>query len=269
MKVMLKKVLNMLKITAEVILVIGFIFFEELIWKKLALPIKDYFVSLEMFQRLQAHIELQSLNTILAIFVGLFGLVELLGFYAGALLLSGSISWAITLYVAKAPLAGFVFWMFSFTKDKLLTIEWFAWSYNKLMAGFDWVKATKIYGSVQAKVTEFKIYVKGLVGTDGAFKSEVTRIYAKIKDIFVEHEIEPETAKATAQTTDELIKKVNAFRSMSDGSNDTVIKVKKNRNTETTQAEGRISKLMSEDKFIEKAKTPKKTKKLKKEKETK
>ena len=177
-----RKIGNMLKITAEVILVIGFIFFEELIWKKLALPIKDYLTSLEILQKLQIKIESKSLNYILGLFVVVLTITEVAGIYAGLLIVQGAIIAGVILYAIKVGFAGFTFWMFSFTKDKLLTIDWFKTVYDLLMRMFNWIKATRIYRKVQYQVYRTKRYLKNLKA--GTFKDDVSRVYMLLVQVF-------------------------------------------------------------------------------------
>lgn len=181
-------VLQMLKITFEVILVIGFIFFEELIWKKLALPIKNYLATLDIFGKLQVKIESQNVYTILGLFVSLFVIVELMGLWATGLFLTGSVIAGVVVYGLKVPLAGFVFWMFSFTKDKLLTIEWFATVYGLIVQLFDWVKATRIYRRVKVQIYMTKKYFKN--ATAGSFKDDIKNTYRKMKEVFKKDQVE-------------------------------------------------------------------------------
>lgn len=213
MKVMLKKVLNMVKIAVEVVLVIGFIFFEQIIWEWMVKPIRDYMVGLKIFQRLQAKIEAQDTYQTLVIFLVPLGIAEAMGVYSGALILHGALTWGVILYILKVPVAGLTFWMFGFSKEKLLTIDWFATLYGLLIKGFDWIKATGIYKSVVIKTAEFKAYVKSLIPTESVIKAEFIKIYTKIKAVFVEHDIqEEEVAMATAtgqngpQSVDEAVR---------------------------------------------------------------
>ena len=118
------------------------IFFEELIWKKLAVPVKDYLVSLEILQGLQVKIESQSVYSTLGIFLVPLAIAEVMGLYSGALIVSGSLLVGIIIYIIKIPVAGLTFWIFSFSKDKLLTIDWFNTLYELMIRLFDWIKST-------------------------------------------------------------------------------------------------------------------------------
>ena len=179
---LLSKILKMVKITFEVILVIGFIFFEELIWKKLALPVKEYLESLEILQKLQIKIEAQDLTSTLWIFVGLLAITEVAGIYAGVLIVSGAIITGVVLYGIKVAFAGLTFWIFSFTKDKLLTISWFKYSYDKLIQLFNWVKSTRIYRKTQYSIYRVKKYIRTTKSSE--FRGDINHVYDGLKTIF-------------------------------------------------------------------------------------
>lgn len=172
----------MLKITLEVLLVIVFIFFEELIWKKIALPIKDYLASLEILQSTQIWIEARTVNSTLIIFGFLFIVAEVMGIYSGILIVSGAIISGAILYAIKAGIAGLTFWIFSFTKDKLLTIGWFKWSYDLIMKLFDWIKSTTIYRRVRVQIYRVKKYIRNLNGP--GLKEDMQHVYDGLTNIF-------------------------------------------------------------------------------------
>lgn len=178
----LNKIGNMLKITFEVFLVIAFIFLEELVWKKIAVPVAKWLGSLSILQKLQAKIELQTAYKTLAYFLILFGIVEIAGLYAGVLMVSGSFVWGVILYGMKVPIAAFAFWMFSFSKVKLLTIEWFATIYGLLMQLLDWITATSIYRRVKIQIYRIKKYIKNMKA--GTVKDDLTHVYQGLTMIF-------------------------------------------------------------------------------------
>ena len=188
------KILHLLEIILKIIMVIGFIIFEELIWKFIAIPVGTWFASLKAFQKLQVKIEAYSAYQTLAIFLVLFGVVEIAGIYAGILLVSGSVITATLLYASKMPLAALTFWIFGFTKDKLLTIDWFASLYGLVIQAFDWVKSTSMYRKVKYSVYRAKRYLKNLKSS--GFKEDIARIYRGLQTIFKrEADEKPETSK--------------------------------------------------------------------------
>jgi len=178
----MNKALNMLKITFEVVLVIAFIFFEELVWKKLALPVKNWLVSLEILQGVQAKIMLQSTYMILLIFLVPLAIAEVMGIYSGMLIVSGSLIMGVLLYIIKIPVAGLTFWIFSFSKDRLLTIDWFETLYDLMVRLFDWIKSTNIYRRVRYSIYRVKKYFKNLKGN--GFREDIDHVYKGLVQIF-------------------------------------------------------------------------------------
>lgn len=179
----MNKVLNMLKVTFEVLLVILFIFFEEIVWEYIAVPIKNKLSSMKILQGVQTSIESKTAYQTLGIFLVLFILVEVAGIYAGILLVQGLVVTAVILYASKLPLAGLTFWIFSFSKVKLLSIDWFETLYNLVMRLFDWIKSTRIYRKVRYSIRNVKRYVKNLKGGNG-IKDDIDHVYKGLKMIF-------------------------------------------------------------------------------------
>ena len=178
----LSKILHMFKITLEVIFVIIFIFFEELVWKKFAVPIRDWLASLKILQTVQIKIEEKTAYQTLVIFLGLFIVVELAGIYAGILALQGALIWAGILYASKIPLAGFTFWIFGFTKDKLLTIDWFDSLYSLVLRLFNFIKSTRIYRKVNYSVYRTKRVFKNM--KKSSLKNDINHVYVNLTNIF-------------------------------------------------------------------------------------
>ncbi len=179
----MKKILNMLKILLEVILVIGFIFFEELIWERAVLPIKKYLSSLGIFQKLQAWIEPQSLYATLAIFLFPLGVAEAMSLYSGVLIIKGSLIIGIVMYAIKVPVAGLTFWIFGFSRDKLLKIDWFKTLYELTIRLFDWIQSTSIYKKVKDTSAQVKDYIQNLKG-EGNFSNNISHVYQSLKKLF-------------------------------------------------------------------------------------
>lgn len=173
----------MLKITFEVVLVIAFIFFEEIVWEYIAIPIGNKLKSLKILEGVQAKIETKTAYQTLGIFLVLLVIVELAGIYAGILLVQGFAIAAIILYASKLPLAGLTFWIFSFSKVKLLSIDWFKTLYDLVMRLFDWIKSTRIYRKVRYSIRNIKRYIKNLKGGNG-FKADIDHVYKGLIHIF-------------------------------------------------------------------------------------
>ena len=180
----MNKVLNVLKITLEVFLVLVFIFFEEIIWEGIALPIKNLLASLKILESVQAKIEAFDVYPTLAIFLVPLAVAEYMGIKSGVLILQGYLISGVILYALKVPVAGLTFWVFSFSKDKLLSIDWFETLYGLLMRLLDWIKATRIYRRVRVSIRNVKRYIKGF--GSGNFKGQMKVTYDRIKTIFKE-----------------------------------------------------------------------------------
>ena len=180
----MEKFLRLLKTTLEVILVIVFIFFEELIWKKLALPVKNYISGLKILESTKEKIMIQSAYMTLLIFLIPLAIAEAMGIYSGILFVSGSIIGGAFLYALKIPIAGLTFWIFSFTKEKLLTIDWFETLYELLMRFLNFIKETDIYKSVKLKIVDIKARIKHSMPGQGGFSEEINHVYSGLKHIF-------------------------------------------------------------------------------------
>lgn len=188
-------ILKYLKTTLEILLVLLFIFFEEIIWKTIALPIAKYILSFKLLDGLKAKIMKQTPYRTLTIFLIPLAIAEWMGIRSGVLFISGSIISAISLYIAKIPVAAITFWIFSFSKEKLLTIDWFATLYGLLIRFLNFIKNTDIYISVKAKLfeykayikskfNEFKIYIRSYFPEKGGFKEHIQEVYINIKKTF-------------------------------------------------------------------------------------
>lgn len=156
----LQKIAQRLLLVIEFILVFLFILFEELIWEGIAKPIYEKIESLYIIQKLENRIK-HTNRYIILLFFTLFLLgVEGAGILAGIFFIQGKVLFGLLLYIAKIPIAAFVFWLFNVSKKKLLTFGWFNWLYNKLMSGLDWLKDLEIYKSIMAKMSNLKEKIK-------------------------------------------------------------------------------------------------------------
>jgi len=156
----LQKIAQRLLLVIEFLLVFLFILFEELIWEGIAKPIYEKIESLHITKKLETRIKQTNRYTLLLFFtLFLFG-VEGAGILAGIFFIQGKVLVGLLLYIAKIPIAAFVFWLFNVSKEKLLTFGWFSWLYDKLMSGLDWLKDLEIYKSIMAKMSNLKEKIK-------------------------------------------------------------------------------------------------------------
>jgi len=175
----------------QLVLVILFILFEEIVWEGIAKPIYEYVHALKILQRVEFWLQKVNASVILAIFVVMLVFVELLGIYAGVLFVSGYVFEGMVLYLSKIPIAAFTFWMFRVTKEKLMRFRWFKWVYEKIMSAIDRLKSLEIYQSTMKRLKSIKESVKTRLGAlkekyfaqESAFMKRLKRLYKGIKRI--------------------------------------------------------------------------------------
>jgi len=175
----------------QLLLVILFILFEEIIWEGVAKPIYSYVHSLKVLQKIEVWLQRVNATVILVIFVVMLASVEALGLYAGVLFVSGQAALGVMLYLTKIPIAAFTFWMFRVTESKLMQFGWFKWLYEKLMQAIDWLKSLEIYQNTmkRLKVTKEKLK-QGLkrikakyFAKESPFVRRIKRLYSSIKRV--------------------------------------------------------------------------------------
>jgi hypothetical protein len=173
----------------QLILVIIYIIFEELIWEGIAKPIYEAIHSLKILQKLEAKLQHVNPSVILVIFVVLLSVVEAFGIYAGMLFVSGQVLLGLSLYLSKIPIAAFTFWLFRVTEDKLMTFGWFKWLYEKMMTAIDWLKSCEMYVQTMKRLKSVKERIKKIVkafklkyfSKESPFMNKVKNLYKTIK----------------------------------------------------------------------------------------
>ena len=184
------KIFGRVLLVFQFILVFLFILFEEIIWEGIAKPIYNKIESLHITQKLEVKIQHTHRYVVLAIFSTLLLAVEAAGLLAGVFFVQGQILLGLVLYIAKIPIAAFVFWLFKAGKEKLLSFAWFNWCYEKLMAGLDWLKERKSYQDMMAYMAKLKEIIKAKWKTikakyfaeEGSFMKEIKAFYAYMKN---------------------------------------------------------------------------------------
>lgn len=169
----------------QLILVIVYIIFEELIWEGVAKPIYEAIHALKLLQKVEAKLQDVNPSVILVLFVVLLAIVETFGIYAGMLFMSGQVLLGLGLYLSKIPIAAFTFWLFRVSEDKLMQFGWFKWLYEKMMAGIAWLKSREIYTETMERLKAIKHSVKQwkakYFSKESAFVLAVKRLYASVK----------------------------------------------------------------------------------------
>ena len=186
---MLTSIKNKLISLLQLILVMIYIIFEELIWEGIAKPIYELIHSLKILQTLEAKLQDMNAYIILVIFVVLLATVETFGIYAGMLFVSGQIFLGLALYISKIPIAAFTFWLFRVTEDKLMQFGWFKWLYEKMMEGIAWLKSREMYVETMARLKRIKEKLKKRIkafkakyfAKESPFMTKVKRLYKTIK----------------------------------------------------------------------------------------
>lgn len=173
----------------QLILVITYIIFEEIIWEGIAKPIYVKIHALQIVQRLEVTIEKIPSYGILVIFLFLLLLVQGAGFMAGVLFLSGKFLLGLMLYMSKIPIAAFTFWIFRISEEKLMQFGWFKWLYEKIMAAIDWLKSRQMYISTMQRLKVLKERIKQVTkvwkekyfSKESAFVIKIKSLYKTIK----------------------------------------------------------------------------------------
>jgi len=187
---MLTTVKNKLISLLQLLLVIIFIIFEELIWEGIAQPIYEAIHSLKVLQKLETKLQQINAYVVLVIFVVLLATVETFGIYAGMLFMSGQILLGLALYISKIPIAAFTFWLFRATEDKLMQFSWFKWLYEQMMKAINWLKSREIYKRTMEKIKNIKLsisewkkaFIVKYFSEKSPFMQKVEDLYKTVKD---------------------------------------------------------------------------------------
>jgi membrane-bound ClpP family serine protease len=182
---MLLALKNRLLSLLQLLLVIVYILFEELIWEGIAKPIYEAIHSLKILQKVETKLKHVNASVILVIFVVLLAIVEAFGIYAGMLFVSGKILLGIGLYLSKIPIAAFTFWLFRVTEDKLMQFGWFKWLYDWLIRGIEWLKSRPVYIKTMERLKALKLKIKESIKVFKAkYFSKESPFINKIKEIY-------------------------------------------------------------------------------------
>ena len=176
---------NKLTSLLQLILVIVYIIFEELIWEGIAKPIYEAIHSLKILQKIEEKLQHVNASVILVIFVVLLSIVEVFGIYAGMLFVSGQVTLGLALYVSKIPIAAFTFWLFRVTEDKLMTFTWFKWLYMKMLDAIEWLKTREVYVKTMERLRVLKEKLKATMQVlKEKYFSKESPFIAKVKNLY-------------------------------------------------------------------------------------
>ena len=170
----------------QLLIVIVYIIFEELIWEGIAKPIYEAIHALKILQKLEIKLKTLNPSVILLIFVVLFVIVEAAGIYAGMLFVSGQIHIGLMLYISKIPIAAFTFWLFRITEEKLMRFGWFKWIYEWIMRAIDWIKSREIHKKMMERFVQFKMRAKAFkekyFANQSSFIEKMKELYKTVKE---------------------------------------------------------------------------------------
>ncbi|WP_309496709.1 hypothetical protein [Sulfurovum sp.] len=173
----------------QLLFVLIYIIFEELIWEGIAKPVYEFVHSLKMLQKIEAKLQNVTPSVVLIIFVILLIIVEASGIYAGILFVSGQVALGLTLYISKIPIAAFTFWLFRVTEEKLMQFGWFKWIYDWIMKAIDWLKSCEMYIKTMERLKQIKQSIKSYVvrfkekyfSGESPFMEKIKSLYMAVK----------------------------------------------------------------------------------------
>jgi len=162
------------------IFVLIYLFFEELIWNKIALPIHAYIKSLRLYEKFLLYTEKDANRYVVLLFFILpFVLAELLGIIAGIFLAKLYILPAVFIYLLKIPLAIVAFGVLKAGKEKLNSFGLFFILYQFTIQLLDRLHNSQIYIAIKNMLVAIKtrlLYAKNKV------LYELQRIYKQIRE---------------------------------------------------------------------------------------
>ncbi len=179
---MVARITHRLLSLLQLLLVLLYILFEELIWEGIAKPIYERVHALKILQKIEMKLQQTHAVVILLLFIVLLVTVEAFGIYAGMLFVGGHIVLGLGLYLTKIPIAAFTFWLFRVSEAKLMQFGWFRWLYERVMALIAWLKGLDIYQETMVKLKQIKAKLKGwIVEIKARYFKEESPFVARLK----------------------------------------------------------------------------------------
>jgi hypothetical protein len=110
-----------------------YLLLEYLFWDTILKPIYLQFKKLQLYRAILEWIQAQNKYLILTIFVLFFGISEIMGIWALAILSQGSVGLFVVIYIIKFIPVAVAFTVLENSKERLLTISWFGIVYHFTM----------------------------------------------------------------------------------------------------------------------------------------
>ncbi len=140
----------------EIILVLGYILFEELVWDVFVKPVHQYLKSLSILAPLKIHFLKMNRHLLLSVFICILAITETLGILAGYCIINGYFYTGILIYSSKIPVATFTFWLFKLTKNKLISFPWLKSTYEFIMGLIEKITHSSIHRFIKIKVSNLR-----------------------------------------------------------------------------------------------------------------
>lgn len=139
-----------------------YLLLEYLFWDTILKPIYLQFKKLQLYQAILEWIQAQNKYFILTIFVLFFGLSEIMGIWALAILSQGFVGLFIVIYIIKFIPVAVAFTILKNSKERLLTIQWFAVVYHFTMKILHIVRTNSLFLQSKAFLEGIKIRIQAI-----------------------------------------------------------------------------------------------------------
>lgn len=146
----------------NIVLVIGYIIFEEIIWNNVAKPIYQYLKKLAILDALRQTFLEMNRYLLVSVFISILILAEYLGILSVITIAQEQLVLGVFIYALKIPIATFTFWLFELTKPQLMTFGWLKIAYEALVKGINLLVNSKAYQAIKATVQRAKQAVREL-----------------------------------------------------------------------------------------------------------
>ena len=133
-----------------------YLILEYIFWDTILQPIYLKFKELQLYKSFLVWISQQNKYFILIIFILFFGISEVMGVLALAVLAQGMIGLFIFIYIVKFIPVAVAFTVLENSKESLLTISWFAFSYHLTMKVIHIIKTNQLFLQSKAFLDKIK-----------------------------------------------------------------------------------------------------------------
>ena len=139
-----------------------YLLLEYLFWDTILKPIYLQFKKLHLYQATLEWIQAQNKYLILTIFILFFGISEILGLWALALLSEGFVSLFVAIYIIKFIPVAVAFTILENSKERLLTIGWFPSLYNFTMKILHIIRRNSLFVQSKLFIEGIKIRIESI-----------------------------------------------------------------------------------------------------------